>query len=223
MLTTCKNDVTTGSTPRRMASVSHNCCGNNSRCSSRSFLLLICSLQLISSILRQVIDFMAQMWLPILFNFFATIFTLIGLFGVYYMRPTHLSLYILFQMISLSWNSFVIAFYLEIPPLNRNSEIMNLGTGSQSFWALHGPRCQPEYNVTGIQWGTDEIIPYDPWFQPITVHNCLIPFYVIEAAQAALQIIISLIAFAISIYILFTSCIQQKQRPGGTFSAFILI
>ena len=200
-----------------MASGSHNCCGRNSctnsRCSSRSFLLLICTLQLISSLIRQVIDFLAQMWLPILFNFFATIFTLVGLFGVYYVRPTHLSLYILFQMISLSWNSFVIAFYLEIPPLNRNSEIMNLGTGSRSFWELHGPRCQPEYNVT-----FDDVIPYDPWFQPITVHNCLIPFYVIEAAQAAIQIIISLIAFAISIYMLFTSCIQQKQRPGGTFN-----
>lgn len=203
------------------------------RCGGRSILLLVSSLQLvspncchcpslqpncrmlrhthveqISSIERQVLDFLAQMWLPIIFNFFSTIFTLIGLFGIYYKKPAHLSLYIMFQVISLSWNAFVIAFYLEVPPLSRDSEILNLGTGSRSWWESNGPHCLPQYNISSEY-------HYEPWYRPVQVHGCLLPFYAIETAQAAVHFILSLLAFFISIFQLITFC--GKHRVSGEF------
>jgi hypothetical protein len=168
----------------------------------------------ISSIERQVLDFLAQMWLPIIFNFFSTIFTLIGLFGVYYSRPSHMSLYIMFQVISLSWNAFVIAFYMEVPPLSRDSEILNLGTGSRSWWLANGPNCLPHYNMTSE-------FHYEPWFQPVQVHGCLLPFYVIETAQAVIHFMLSFMAFFMSIYQMVTFCNKHQMNGQSTVNSFM--
>ncbi|CAG5101788.1 Similar to NKAIN: Sodium/potassium-transporting ATPase subunit beta-1-interacting protein (Drosophila melanogaster) [Cotesia congregata] len=46
-------------------------------CSRRHFLLTICTLQLLTTIERQVFDFLGFMWAPILFNFFNIIFVIL--------------------------------------------------------------------------------------------------------------------------------------------------
>lgn len=178
------------------------CC----KCTARTFLLTICSLQLISSIERQVFDFLGQMWGPILFNFFSTIFTLIGMFGVYYRRVGHLSLFTLWQIVSISWNAFVIGIYLQIPPLHQesSSDLLNLGTGSRSWWEANGPYCEPQYNVTAA------VISYYE-FRPISVQGCLLPFYAIETAQAAVHLLLTLFALVIGFYLLITFCTRQDD------------
>ena len=153
------------------------------------------------------------MWLPILFNFFSTIFTLIGLFGVYYQRPVHLTLFILFQVISLCWNAFVVAFYLEVPPLTRGSDILSLGTGSRSWWESNGPSCQPLYNMSDPSF---ELI-----YRPILVQGCLLPFYVVETVQAGIHLLLTLIAFFMSIYQLILFCGKDRLSGECAFVRFL--
>lgn len=182
--------------------MSRKCC----RCSARGFLLTICFLQLISSMERQVFDFLGQMWGPIVFNFFSTIFTLIGIFGVYYRRPCHLVLYTLWQMISIVWNLFLIGVYLEIQPLHHDNShhYLNLGTGSRSWWESNGPNCEPQYNVSAAVYGYYE-------FRPISVQGCLLPFYAIETAQAAVHLVLTVFGFVMSFYLLISCCVKTRD------------
>lgn len=70
------------------------------------------------------------MWMPILFNFVSTLFTLVGLFGIYYDRPSHLIFFSIWQVVSLAWNSFLMALYMELGPL---SLVHDLGKSSVSW------------------------------------------------------------------------------------------
>lgn len=86
------------------------------------------------------------MWAPIIFNFVTTLITIIGLFGAYYRRQSYLTVsavssgctrhnhnddcqvFSFYQIVAFAWNSFVIAFYMELGELRRDSDILNLGT-----------------------------------------------------------------------------------------------
>ena len=167
----------------------------------------------ISSSERQVFDFLGQMWAPILFNFISTIITLIGLFGAFYRRPSHLTLLLLWQLISLVWNAFVIAFYMEIGPFTRDSELLNLGTGSRSWWESHGPKCDPKYNESHPDFSF-----YD--MRPISVEGCLIPYYLIETAQAAVHLILSIFALIVSSFVLFSSMRHERDLGKHQICSF---
>jgi len=160
-------------------------------CSARGLFITVCFLQLISSTERQVFDFLGQMWAPIMFNFVSTLVTIVGLFGGYYHRKSHVGVFAFWQLPTMAWNSFVAAFYLELGYLSRDSDLLNLGSGSKSWWQQNGPQCEAQYNVS------HSATAYDA--HPITVEGCLIPFYLIEVVQAALHFTISFFAFILAI------------------------
>ncbi|XP_018059159.1 PREDICTED: uncharacterized protein LOC108694282 isoform X2 [Atta colombica] len=155
-------------------------------CSRRHFLLTICSLQLITTIERQVFDFLGFMWTPILVNFFNIIFVILGFFGAFQYRPKYIISYCIWNTLWLGWNVFIICFYLNVGILDKNSDILNLGTGSFSWWYVNGPGCKAVYDVT-------EPELFRP-ARPINVTDCVLDYEVIEILHAATQCILGFMA-----------------------------
>ncbi|XP_011632816.1 sodium/potassium-transporting ATPase subunit beta-1-interacting protein isoform X1 [Pogonomyrmex barbatus] len=155
-------------------------------CSRRHFLLTICSLQLITTIERQVFDFLGFMWAPILVNFFNIIFVILGFFGAFQYRPKYIISYCIWNTLWLGWNIFIICFYLNVGILNKNSDILNLGTGSFSWWYVNGPGCKAVYDVT-------EPELFRP-ARPTNVTDCVLSYEVIEILHAATQCVLGFMA-----------------------------
>ncbi|XP_011171012.1 uncharacterized protein LOC105203802 isoform X1 [Solenopsis invicta] len=155
-------------------------------CSRRHFLLTICSLQLITTIERQVFDFLGFMWAPILVNFFNIIFVILGFFGAFQYRPKYIVSYCIWNTVWLGWNIFIICFYLNVGILDRDSDILNLGTGSFSWWYVNGPGCKAVYDVT-------EPELFRP-ARPTNVTDCVLDYEVIEILHAATQCLLGFMA-----------------------------
>ncbi|XP_070169437.1 sodium/potassium-transporting ATPase subunit beta-1-interacting protein 1 isoform X2 [Polyergus mexicanus] len=155
-------------------------------CSRRHFLLTICSLQLITTIERQVFDFLGFMWAPILVNFFNIIFVILGFFGAFQYRPKYIISYSIWNILWLGWNVFIICFYLSVGILDKDSDILNLGTGSFSWWHVNGPGCKAVYDVT-------EPEHFRP-ARPTNVTDCVLDYEVIEILHAATQCILGFMA-----------------------------
>ncbi|XP_023260907.1 sodium/potassium-transporting ATPase subunit beta-1-interacting protein 4-like isoform X3 [Seriola lalandi dorsalis] len=87
-------------------------------CSARCMLILLCCLQLITALERQVFDFLGYQWAPIMINFFHTIMVILGLFGVIQYRSRYVIM---------------------------DSDILSLGVSShRSWWKDNGPGCESE-------------------------------------------------------------------------------
>ncbi|KAK2587660.1 hypothetical protein KPH14_003779 [Odynerus spinipes] len=155
-------------------------------CSRRHFLLTICILQLITTVERQVFDFLGFMWAPILVNFFNIIFVILGFFGAFQYRPKYIISYCIWNAVWLGWNIFIICFYLSIGVLDKNSDILNLGTGSFSWWHVNGPGCKAMYNVT-------EPELFRP-ARPTNVTDCVLDYEVVEILHASTQCLLGLMA-----------------------------
>ncbi|TGZ46030.1 Sodium/potassium-transporting ATPase subunit beta-1-interacting protein, partial [Temnothorax longispinosus] len=155
-------------------------------CSRRHFLLTICSLQLITTIERQVFDFLGFMWAPILVNFFNIIFVILGFFGAFQYRPKYIISYCIWNTLWLGWNIFIICFYLNVGILDKDSDVLNLGTGSFSWWYVNGPGCKAVYDVT-------EPELFRP-ARPTNVTDCVLDYEVIEILHATTQCILGFMA-----------------------------
>ncbi|KFB47020.1 AGAP007012-PB-like protein [Anopheles sinensis] len=130
---------------------------------------------------RQVFDFLGYMWAPILVNFFQILFVIFGFFGAYQYRPRYLVAYTVWSLLWLGWNIFLICFYLNIGILDRDSDLLNLGTGSVSWFEENGYGCRPSYptNVTSED-------PYRP-VRPEKVEGCLLDYYIVEVVHAGVH------------------------------------
>ncbi|XP_043677783.1 sodium/potassium-transporting ATPase subunit beta-1-interacting protein isoform X2 [Vespula pensylvanica] len=155
-------------------------------CSRRHFLLTICILQLITTVERQVFDFLGFMWAPILVNFFNIIFVILGFFGGFQYRPKYIISYCIWNTLWLGWNIFMICFYLSVGVLDKNSDILNLGTGSFSWWHVNGPGCKAVYDVT-------EPELFRP-ARPSNVTDCVLDYEVVEILHASTQCLLGLMA-----------------------------
>ncbi|KZC13671.1 Sodium/potassium-transporting ATPase subunit beta-1-interacting protein, partial [Dufourea novaeangliae] len=141
----------------------------------------------ITTIERQVFDFLGFMWAPILVNFFNIIFVILGFFGAFQYRPKYIVSYCVWNTLWLGWNIFMICFYLNVGALDKNSDILNLGTGSFSWWHVNGPGCKAIYDVT-------EPELFRP-ARPTNVTDCVLDYEVIEILHASTQCILGFIAF----------------------------
>ena len=63
-------------------------------CSGRNILYALLALQLISTLERQIFDFLGYMWMPILANFLHTLVVILGIFGVYQYTSRHMVTYL---------------------------------------------------------------------------------------------------------------------------------
>lgn len=179
-------------------------------CSARCFVLTICVLQLVSTAERQVFDFLGYMWVPIIGNFFQIIFCILGFFGVYQYRPKYIVAYVIWMVFWIGWNSFVICFYLQVGALDRDSSILNMATGSRSWWETHGVGCHAQYNATYLGDETQET-----WRKPASVDGCLVEYYYVECAHATLQILLAICGIAVGSYVIRVFTQEDDSSPSG--------
>ncbi|XP_076683480.1 sodium/potassium-transporting ATPase subunit beta-1-interacting protein isoform X4 [Andrena cerasifolii] len=143
-------------------------------------------LSTITTVERQVFDFLGFMWAPILVNFFNIIFVILGFFGAFQYRPKYIISYCVWNALWLGWNIFMICFYLDVGVLDKSSDILNLGTGSFSWWHVNGPGCKAIYDVT-------EPELFRP-ARPTNVTDCVLDYEVVEILHASTQCILGFIA-----------------------------
>ncbi|KAK3607049.1 hypothetical protein CHS0354_015360 [Potamilus streckersoni] len=171
---------------------------SKSKCASTALhtvIIVILSLQLLSTVERQVFDFLGYMWAPIIGNFFQIICVILGIFGTCQYRTRFIAVYTTWTLMWLGWNIFVICLYLEVGVLNRNREIyiLNIGTRNKSWWLTHGIGCkvndtwlrsEASQTITGRQ------IPPEEY-----VEGCILDYYYVEVIHASIQCLLSLIGF----------------------------
>uniref|UniRef100_A0A8P0P1B5 Sodium/potassium-transporting ATPase subunit beta-1-interacting protein n=2 Tax=Canis lupus familiaris TaxID=9615 RepID=A0A8P0P1B5_CANLF len=75
--------------------------------------LMVCVLE------RQIFDFLGYQWAPILANFVHIIIVILGLFGTIQYRPRYITGYAVWLVLWVTWNVFVICFYLEAGDLSK--------------------------------------------------------------------------------------------------------
>ncbi|XP_010148790.1 PREDICTED: sodium/potassium-transporting ATPase subunit beta-1-interacting protein 3-like, partial [Eurypyga helias] len=68
---------------------------------------------------RQIFDFLGFQWAPILGNFLQIIVVILGLFGTIQFRPRYIVVYTVWTALWVTWNVFIICFYLEVGGLSK--------------------------------------------------------------------------------------------------------
>ncbi|XP_014896276.1 sodium/potassium-transporting ATPase subunit beta-1-interacting protein 4 isoform X3 [Poecilia latipinna] len=94
-------------------------------CSGRCMLVLLCCVQLITAVERQVFDFLGYQWAPIMVNFFHIIVVILGLFGAIQYQSRYVTM---------------------------DSHVLSLGVSSHSsWWKSNGPGCRSQ-NQASDRW-----------------------------------------------------------------------
>ncbi|XP_064597285.1 sodium/potassium-transporting ATPase subunit beta-1-interacting protein 3-like isoform X2 [Liolophura sinensis] len=189
-------------------------------CSARGVVITLCVLQLVSTVERQVFDFLGYMWAPILGNFLHIICVIIGLFGSLQYRPRFIAVYAVWNLLWLGWNIFVICLYLEVGVLNRNKDIyiLNIVTGNKSWWLENGIGCIVT-NSTAVESppSASRPIPAEG-----AVQGCILAYYYVEVIHAAVQIFLSIIGIIISsLVIYFITEEDDSSAPANDMLEYV--
>uniref|UniRef100_A0A1B0CBW5 Sodium/potassium-transporting ATPase subunit beta-1-interacting protein n=1 Tax=Lutzomyia longipalpis TaxID=7200 RepID=A0A1B0CBW5_LUTLO len=174
-------------------------------------IFLVCFYMNLTIIERQVMDFLGYMWAPILVNFFHIIFVIFGFFGAYQFRPKYIVTYSVWNVVWIGWNIFLVCFYMNVGSLDRESDVLNLGTGSFSWFLINGYGCKPIYptNITSED-------PFRP-IRPERVENCLVEFQTVEVIHSSIQIIFAILGIigAITIGKIFIEEDDDRSSRGS--------
>ncbi|NXB20816.1 NKAI4 protein, partial [Rhagologus leucostigma] len=164
-------------------------------CTGRCTLIFLCTLQLLAALERQVFDFLGYQWAPILANFLHIIIVILGLFGTIQYRPRYIVVYAIWTAIWVTWNIFIICFYLEVGGLSKDSELLTFNISRhQSWWSENGPGCvRKEASMSGIK-GLDN-------HSYISVIGCALEYRYIEVMHSSFQILIALVGFVYACYV----------------------
>lgn len=178
-------------------------------CGLRTLLLILCILELIITLQRQVFDFLGFMWLPIIANFLNILLIIFGSFGAVQYITKYLIAYSVWSFMWLIWNIFLMCYYLNVGTLNRESSLLSLGTGSVSWWEGNGWGCQSV-------WG--EVDGPGIW-RPTRVDGCFLKWYLVELGQSAVGALFATMAMPLAILLTFKSCKKRKPKADkGTLS-----
>ncbi|CAH2102721.1 unnamed protein product [Euphydryas editha] len=169
-------------------------------CGLRTLLLIVCILELIVTLQRQVFDFLGYMWLPIIANFVNILLIIFGSFGAVQYVTKYLLAYAVWSFMWLTWNIFLICYYLNLGILNRESGLLSLGTGSVSWWEGNGWGCQPV-------WG--EADGPGTW-RPARVEGCFFQWQYVELAQSGVAAVLTAIALPLTILLAYKSFKKHK-------------
>uniref|UniRef100_A0A8B9M4H2 Sodium/potassium-transporting ATPase subunit beta-1-interacting protein n=1 Tax=Accipiter nisus TaxID=211598 RepID=A0A8B9M4H2_9AVES len=165
-------------------------------CTGRCTLIFLCTLQLLAALERQVFDFLGYQWAPILANFLHIIIVILGLFGTIQYRPRYIVVYAIWTAIWVTWNIFIICFYLEVGGLSKDSELLTFNISRhQSWWSENGPGCvRKEASMSGIK-GLDS-------HSYISVIGCALEYRYIEVMHSSFQILIA-------------ACVSKEEPEDG--------
>ncbi|XP_041043328.1 sodium/potassium-transporting ATPase subunit beta-1-interacting protein 2 [Carcharodon carcharias] len=151
----------------------------------------ICSLE------RQIFDFLGYQWAPILANFLHIVTVIFGLFGTIQFRQRYIIRYAVWMVLWVTWNVFVICFYLEVGGLAKDTDLIMTFNISmhRSWWMENGPGCA----VATIT-DTPEWVPKDHRY--IYIGGCLLEYQYIEVAHSSLQVILALLGLVYACYVI---------------------
>uniref|UniRef100_A0A803VS36 Sodium/potassium-transporting ATPase subunit beta-1-interacting protein n=1 Tax=Ficedula albicollis TaxID=59894 RepID=A0A803VS36_FICAL len=145
---------------------------------------------------RQIFDFLGFQWAPILGNFLQIIVVILGLFGTIQFRPRYIVVYTVWTALWVTWNVFIICFYLEVGGLSKETDLMTFNISMhRSWWREHGPGCIRRV-VRPSAPGVLEDYSY------VSVTGCIIDFQYLEVIHSAIQILLSLIGFVYACYVI---------------------
>ncbi|KAM6147560.1 sodium/potassium-transporting ATPase subunit beta-1-interacting protein 4 [Erethizon dorsatum] len=163
-------------------------------CSGRCTLLALCALQLVTILERQVFDFLGYQWVPILANFVHIVAVILGLFGTIQYRPRYIVVYAVWAAIWVTWNVFIICFYLEVGGLSRDSELLTFNLSRhRSWWQEHGLGCLHEgASSAGLRALHSQAL--------VSGTGCALEPSHVEALHSGLQILVALLGFIYSCY-----------------------
>lgn len=152
---------------------------------------------LLLTILRQVLDFLGQIWLQILINFLTIIITIVALFGIRQHRVLYLDIFSVWALFNTLWNISVFCIHSKYRDVGITEDTLALHTGTTSWWQANGPGCLP-YNISSIK-------PPAGMIQPSIVTGCRLDYHLIESTQAILHACTSLAGLIV------TCCVRFKQ------------
>ncbi|XP_026643157.1 sodium/potassium-transporting ATPase subunit beta-1-interacting protein 2 [Microtus ochrogaster] len=135
---------------------------------------------------RQIFDFLGYQWAPILANFVHIIIVILGLFGTIQYRPRYITGYAVWLVLWVTWNVFVICFYLEAGDLSKETDLILTFNISmhRSWWMENGPGCMVTSVTPAPDWAPED-------HRYITVSGCFLEYQYIEVAHSSLQIILA--------------------------------
>ncbi|XP_073187159.1 sodium/potassium-transporting ATPase subunit beta-1-interacting protein 3 isoform X7 [Lepidochelys kempii] len=165
-------------------------------CTGRCTLIFLCALQLLAALERQIFDFLGFQWAPILGNFLHIIIVILGLFGTIQFRPRYIVVYTVWTALWVTWNVFIICFYLEVGGLSKETDLMTFNISMhRSWWREHGPGCIRRVVHPSAPGILDD-------YSYVSVTGCIIDFQYLEVIHSAIQILLSLIGFVYACYVI---------------------
>ncbi|XP_015267187.1 PREDICTED: sodium/potassium-transporting ATPase subunit beta-1-interacting protein 3, partial [Gekko japonicus] len=175
----------------------------------------VCAQSIVSALERQIFDFLGFQWAPILGNFLHIIAVILGLFGTIQYRPRYIVVYSVWTALWVTWNVFIICFYLEVGGLSKETDFMTFNISMhRSWWREHGPGCIRRVVRPSAPGILDD-------FSYVSVTGCIIDFQYLEVIHSAIQILLSLIGFVYACYVISVfmeeedSCKYSPLRHGS--------
>uniref|UniRef100_A0A8I5N6F2 Sodium/potassium-transporting ATPase subunit beta-1-interacting protein n=1 Tax=Papio anubis TaxID=9555 RepID=A0A8I5N6F2_PAPAN len=142
---------------------------------------------MISALERQIFDFLGFQWAPILGNFLHIIVVILGLFGTIQYRPRYIMVYTVWTALWVTWNVFIICFYLEVGGLSKDTDLMTFNISvHRSWWREHGPGCVRRVLPPSAHGMMDD-------YTYVSVTGCIVDFQYLEVIHSAVQILLSAI------------------------------
>ncbi|XP_055390950.1 sodium/potassium-transporting ATPase subunit beta-1-interacting protein 2 [Bubalus kerabau] len=172
-----------------------------------SFAKRVCVLE------RQIFDFLGYQWAPILANFVHIIIVILGLFGTIQYRPRYITGYAVWLVLWVTWNVFVICFYLEAGDLSKETDLILTFNISmhRSWWMENGPGCTVTSVTPAPDWAPED-------HRYITVSGCFLEYQYIEVAHSSLQIVLALAGFIYACYVV--KCITEEEDSFDFIGGF---
>ncbi|XP_055288963.1 sodium/potassium-transporting ATPase subunit beta-1-interacting protein 2 [Moschus berezovskii] len=162
---------------------------------------------------RQIFDFLGYQWAPILANFVHIIIVILGLFGTIQYRPRYITGYAVWLVLWVTWNVFVICFYLEAGDLSKETDLILTFNISmhRSWWMENGPGCTVTSVTPAPDWAPED-------HRYITVSGCFLDYQYIEVAHSSLQIALALAGFIYACYVV--KCITEEEDSFDFIGGF---
>lgn len=187
-----------------------SCCFRWCCCQSQTTLDFMLVPLLMLTILRQVFDFMGQIWLQILINFFTIIIVIVALFGVRQHRISYLLIFLAWALFNATWNALVFCIHSKVRDVGIPEDLLSLYTGGFSWWRSNGPGCLP-YSINSLNSLSVSVLK-----QPNILAGCQIDYHLIEGIQALIHAVFSFVS------VLASSClITSIRRNPAHYKNFI--
>lgn len=162
--------------------------------SVRWLLSLLLATWTLLSIARLVFDLIGNLWIVVVFDFVQIVFLISGLFGATQKRRPLLYTLLVSNALSLAVNVLIFLWYIGIFG-EISKPYLSAGLPySSSFFLRFTPGCDAEFDVIRKKW---------------VQKSCLLPFYSVEASQAILHIIFTIVTSIFTILVL----IEIRKKP----------